>query len=62
MKWLKKWLRRNTVEIEMFENRRGLWQWHIKAANGEKLAHSEEYSTYAMCHRTMTNLRGRKIR
>jgi uncharacterized protein YegP (UPF0339 family) len=59
---IKTWLHRNTIRIEMIENNRDKWQWRLRAANGEILAHSEEYSSYGSCIDTANMLIGKSIR
>ena len=59
---IKTWLHRNTVRVEIFENKVGLWQWRLRAANGEILAHSEGYSDYGACMDTVYMLLGKTIR
>ena len=57
-----KWLHRNTVRIESFQNVKGKWQWKLKAWNGEDLDNaSEVYSSEQACMDTVDMLRGRKI-
>jgi len=58
---IKIWLHRNTVTAENFLNGAGKWQWHLKASNGEILAHSEEYSSLRNCNDTLEMLDGKKI-
>jgi len=61
MNFWKKWFRRQTVKIEMFENTKGKWQWRLRAGNGEILAHSEEYSSFGACGDTVKSLEEKKI-
>lgn len=62
MNFLTHWLHRNTVWIEIFENRENLWQWRLEGSNGRILAHSEEYASYGNCMDTVRMLIDKKIR
>ena len=59
--FVKTWLHKKTVRIEMFENKRSLWQWRIVGWNGRYLATSEEYSSWNEANDTMKMLKGKKI-
>jgi len=47
--------------VEVFQNRRGKWQWRLVGTNGEILAHSEEYSSNAECNDTVESICGKRI-